>query len=75
MKKIILIAFTFLIFLGCQDNQQKQSIKGEESSYLDYTNCDDKLSGGVKMIPIKTSVGEFKVWTKRVGNNPTMKVL
>ncbi len=27
------------------------------------------------MIPIKTSVGEFKVWTKRVGNNPTMKVL
>lgn len=27
------------------------------------------------MIPIKTSVGDFKVWTKRVGNNPTMKVL
>lgn len=27
------------------------------------------------MIPIKTPAGEFKVWTKRVGNNPTMKVL
>jgi len=27
------------------------------------------------MIPIQTPVGEFKVWTKRVGNNPTKKVL
>ena len=27
------------------------------------------------MIPISTPKGEFNVWTKRVGNNPTMKVL
>jgi len=27
------------------------------------------------MIPISTPKGEFKVWTKRVGNNPTKKVL
>ena len=27
------------------------------------------------MIPIKTPSGNFNVWTKRVGNNPTMKVL
>ena len=27
------------------------------------------------MIPIKTPVGELKVWTKRVGNNPKIKVL
>ncbi|MCL4109124.1 UNVERIFIED_CONTAM: hypothetical protein GTU68_031036 [Idotea baltica] len=27
------------------------------------------------MIPIQTPKGEFKVWTKRVGNNPTIKVL
>jgi proline iminopeptidase len=32
-------------------------------------------SGGVKMIPIKTHVGTFKVWTKKFGNNPKMKVL
>jgi proline iminopeptidase len=47
----------------------------KKSSYLDYSSRDDKLSGGIKMIPIQTSVGEFKVWTKRVGNNPKMKVL
>ena len=27
------------------------------------------------MIPIQTPKGMFKVWTKRVGNNPTIKVL
>jgi proline iminopeptidase len=45
------------------------------SDYFDNSGRDDILSGGVKMIPIQTSAGEFKVWTKRVGNNPMMKVL
>lgn len=33
------------------------------------------LTGGVRMIPIQTPRGTFRVWTKRVGNNPTQKVL
>jgi proline iminopeptidase len=33
------------------------------------------LSGGVRLIPITTPKGIFKVWTKRVGNNPKIKVL
>jgi proline iminopeptidase len=74
MKQLIFIPLTLLIFQGCY-NEQTQNAKIEETSYLDYSNRDDKLSGGVKMIPIQTSAGEFKVWTKRVGNNPTMKVL
>ena len=45
------------------------------SDYFDNTGRDDVVSGGVKMIPIKTPVGEFKVWTKRVGNNPRIKML
>ena len=44
-------------------------------SYLDYSHSDDQFTGGIKMIPITTPAGEFKVWTKRIGNNPTMKVL
>jgi proline iminopeptidase len=31
--------------------------------------------GGVKVIPIQTPKGAFKVWTKRVGQNPRIKVL
>mgnify|MGYP001594587696 CR=1 FL=1 len=32
-------------------------------------------TGGVRMIPIETSKGTFKIWTKRIGNNPRMKLL
>jgi proline iminopeptidase len=45
------------------------------SDYYDSTGRVDRLSGGVRMIPISTPRGEFRVWTKRVGNNPTAKVL
>jgi len=45
------------------------------AAYLDYSGRDDVLSGGVKMIPITTPKGAFHVWTKRVGNNPKVKVL
>jgi len=30
---------------------------------------------GIKMVTIQTPVGKFKVWTKRIGNNPRIKVL
>jgi proline iminopeptidase len=43
--------------------------------YLDYSARDDRLSGGVKRVPIHTPKGDFTVWTKRIGNNPDVKVL
>ena len=45
------------------------------STYFNSAGRDDVLSGGVKMIPISTPAGTFRVWTKRVGNNPKIKVL
>jgi proline iminopeptidase len=45
------------------------------ASYFDQSGRDDVLSGGVRMIPIQTPTGAFHVWTKRVGNNPRIKVL
>ena len=42
---------------------------------MDYSGRDDVLSGGVKLIPVATPKGTFRVWTKRIGNHPTMKVL
>jgi proline iminopeptidase len=44
-------------------------------SYFDQTGRSDVLSGGARMIPIETPAGRFKVWTKRVGNNPSIKLL
>jgi proline iminopeptidase len=43
--------------------------------YYDRTNRPDAVAGGVRMIPITTPLGTFKVWTKRIGNNPALKVL
>ena len=45
------------------------------SAYFDNTGRTDVLSGGVKMIDVQTPKGKFKVWTKRIGNNPKIKVL
>ena len=47
----------------------------EKNSYLDYSGSEDQFTGGIRMIPISTPKGEFNVWTKRVGNNPKIKVL
>jgi proline iminopeptidase len=61
-----------LVLSACANSATAQVATG---SYLDSSGRDDVLSGGVKMIPIKTPKGTFHVWTKRVGNNPTIKVL
>src|SRR5229473_5423655 len=45
------------------------------AAYFDNTGRTDALSGGVRMIEVRTPKGKFKVWTKRVGNNPKIKVL
>ncbi len=44
-------------------------------SYLDSSSRDDRLSGGSRRIPIDTPSGRFEVWTKRVGNNPSLRLL
>ena len=46
-----------------------------KAAYFDNTGRTDVLAGGVRRIPITTPKGTFTVWTKRVGNNPTLKVL
>jgi proline iminopeptidase len=45
------------------------------SGYLDYSGRDDVLSGGARMIPVNTPAGAFRVWVKRVGNHPDLRVL
>src|SRR3978361_2149978 len=46
-------------------------------SYFDTTGWEprDGCSGGSRMIPTETPGGAFRVWTKRVGTNPDVKVL
>jgi proline iminopeptidase len=43
--------------------------------YLDNSGRDDVLSGGSRMIGIDTPSGPHRVWVKRTGNNPALRVL
>lgn len=72
MKKIIPFfgLFLILVFAACQAPVSNSNVE-----YHDTTGKTDILSGGVKRIAIHTEKGDFTVWTKRVGNNPTKKVL
>ncbi|GCD88544.1 proline iminopeptidase-family hydrolase [Nocardioides sp. LS1] len=45
------------------------------ASYLDNTGRADRIAGGVRMIPVTTPSGDHRVWTKRFGTNPTLRVL
>ncbi|MCF6379286.1 proline iminopeptidase-family hydrolase [Nocardioides KLBMP 9356] len=49
----------------------------DPATYFDTSTWDprDVVSGGARMVPITTPVGDFRVWTKRVGTNPDLKVL
>src|SRR4051794_14219416 len=68
MKYLVIIIS--LLFAACGNSNNKVSI-------IDYFNYGDTgvRVAGIKMIPVKTPVGVFKVWTKRFGNNPKIKIL
>ena len=57
------------------DTKQDASTSRTTAEYLDNSRRSDRLAGGVRRIPITTSHGTFNVWTKRVGNNPRIKLL
>ena len=76
--KIIIIVLLILICFNCkEEHSHEHHVVAESTSTENYLKPQkkDQFLGGIKMIPITTPKGEFKVWTKRVGNNPTMKVL
>lgn len=73
MKRLILFVLSGVTALACQvDVARDEAAPG---TYLDYSSRADALSGGARLIPIETPAGTFNVWTKRIGNHPTMKVL
>lgn len=70
--RIVISFLTIFIIFSCN----KVATKGQEITTKNYFSYGDSIqSGGVKMIPITTPVGNFRVWTKRFGNNPKIKVL
>jgi len=64
----ITLLFTFLLFI-CSCKKENKT-----SNYFTNTSSGVQV-GGVQMVSISTPKGKFKVWTKRIGNNPKVKLL
>jgi proline iminopeptidase len=66
------ILFSLLIlFFACKQKEDNTSTK----VLSENTSSSEVQVAGIKMIPIETPVGSFKVWTKKFGDNPRIKIL
>ncbi len=72
MRSYIFFFCVLSLLASCKNRDTKL----ETASLANYFSYQETIeSAGIQMIPIKTPVGDFKVWTKRFGNNPRIKIL
>ncbi|HEY0434331.1 MAG TPA: proline iminopeptidase-family hydrolase [Chitinophagaceae bacterium] len=73
--RIFLLLLCIPLLFSCSQLEKPQSGPGTPvSKYFSYGDTGVQ-SAGIRMIPIKTAVGNFRVWTKRFGNNRRIKIL
>ena len=79
MKKKLTITLKLLLIMfiiSCNNTEEKRGIATSNQSANYFAVQDSGVqTGGIKMISIQTPKGSFKVWTKRFGNNPKIKLL
>jgi proline iminopeptidase len=66
---VLFLAICFAVACKPKSSQTAATV----TQYFNYGGAVE--TGGVQMVPIHTPVGNFKVWTKRFGTNPRIKVL
>jgi proline iminopeptidase len=71
---LMLASAGLLVVAGCR-NAEDGRADAPPASYYDNSGHEDAWSGGARMVPISTPKGNFRVWVKRVGNNPHLKLL
>lgn len=74
MKQVIFVLAAVFFLSSCSNAGKKNCDGPTVQDYFNYTK-EETENGGVKMIPIETPKGTFKVWTKKIGNNPRVKIL
>jgi proline iminopeptidase len=67
----IFISFLLLFALISCNNDGKNGLK----NYFTDADTSKVKTGGVKRITINTPAGKYQVWTKKIGNNPKIKLL
>lgn len=74
MKNTIITMTCTVMLSACSNSKPETGNSTTVSNYFNYTK-EETENAGVKMIPIETPKGTFKVWTKKIGNNPRIKIL
>jgi proline iminopeptidase len=69
-----LLFFVFAVFFAISCKKNNSITTNLFTEYFKQTETGIQ-TGGVKLVPINTPKGKFNVWTKRVGNNPKIKLL
>jgi proline iminopeptidase len=72
LKIAFFIALTWLA--ACKDPDAAQKTELSLRSFLKDTTKGVQI-GGVQVVSINTPKGKFNVWTKKIGNNPKIKLL
>jgi len=74
MTKTFFTVISCILLFSCKEKNDQAGPQTPVSVYFDYGEEGVKVAG-IKMIPVSTPGGEFRVWVKRFGNNPRIKVL
>lgn len=74
---VLCIALSVVAFFSCKNDAQKETVptSAENLSAPVIIPSDTSQPGTVRYIDIETTSGVYKVFTKKIGDNPTAKVL
>lgn len=81
MNRLPVLVFIVVILSSCQGTAKKDAGAANNAeappTVAEYFNYGDTgvQTAGIRMIPVNTPAGRFRVWTKRFGNNPRIKIL
>ncbi|WET02220.1 proline iminopeptidase-family hydrolase [Flavobacterium sp. YJ01] len=73
-RNAFFIIVTAFFLTGCKKENSSENKSADLKNYL-TDNASGIKTGGIKVIQINTPKGKFNVWTKRIGNNPKIKLL
>ena len=73
MKSLILSVISLVFYAACRNASVDPTVL--TLAQYHQVSTPGVQSGGIRMIPIHTPKGDFKVWTKTIGHHPTIKVL
>lgn len=74
-NKFILCSFLLIIALAFNSCKQTNNDTNDVSKNYFSSSETGIKTGGVKIVEIISAGKKFKVWTKRIGNNPKIKLL